>query len=427
MADSFLAYQNPTVTDKKLDSESLVVGANTVERERIQLAGAIAAEIARILNVAPAAADYGLYVKLLAESQATSLFTRMVNNLGTNVANVTAAGEQNVLATAQPGVDIGDVTINNAAGAAAVNVQDGGNSLTVDATNLDIRDLIFAADKVDVSGSTVDTELPAASILGDGEATPTVPRVGSMNMIFTGAVWDRMFQPLTATELSGTTVTVDGTVSVNQASPAALGNAWPIKITDGTDIALVTAAGELSVLPNGNIAHDSVDSGNPLKIGGKAKDTQGAAVTAGDRTDAAFDRHGAAFSRSGHQAPAGVVLTNVNFPAVNTRASSTRGASIAGTRHVCTGITAVLAAGAVAPTAVQLDVRLRDGVLDTGTILWQSVISLPATAGAMNGITRSGIWIPGTAATAMTLEFSAAGGANTFESVSMEITDIVEA
>src|ERR1043166_6936696 len=32
----------------------------------------------------------------------------------------------------QPGVDIGDVTINNAAGASAVNIQDGGNSLTVD-------------------------------------------------------------------------------------------------------------------------------------------------------------------------------------------------------------------------------------------------------------------------------------------------------
>lgn len=34
----------------------------------------------------------------------------------------------------QPGVDIGDVTVNNAAGASAVNVQDGGNSLTVDGT-----------------------------------------------------------------------------------------------------------------------------------------------------------------------------------------------------------------------------------------------------------------------------------------------------
>lgn len=34
----------------------------------------------------------------------------------------------------QPGVDIGDVTINNAAGASAVNIQDGGNSITVDGT-----------------------------------------------------------------------------------------------------------------------------------------------------------------------------------------------------------------------------------------------------------------------------------------------------
>jgi hypothetical protein len=43
------------------------------------------------------------------------------------------AGAATLAAQTQPGVDIGDVTINNAAGAAAVNVQDGGNSLTVDA------------------------------------------------------------------------------------------------------------------------------------------------------------------------------------------------------------------------------------------------------------------------------------------------------
>lgn len=35
---------------------------------------------------------------------------------------------------ANSGVDIGDVTINNAAGASAVNIQDGGNSITVDGT-----------------------------------------------------------------------------------------------------------------------------------------------------------------------------------------------------------------------------------------------------------------------------------------------------
>lgn len=35
---------------------------------------------------------------------------------------------------ANSGVDIGDVTINNASGASAVNIQDGGNSITVDGT-----------------------------------------------------------------------------------------------------------------------------------------------------------------------------------------------------------------------------------------------------------------------------------------------------
>ncbi len=53
---------------------------------------------------------------------------------GTDTALVTAAGELNVISTAQPGVDIGDVTINNGAGAAAVNIQDGGNTITVDGT-----------------------------------------------------------------------------------------------------------------------------------------------------------------------------------------------------------------------------------------------------------------------------------------------------
>lgn len=54
------------------------------------------------------------------------------------------------------GTDIGDVTINNAAGAAAVNIQDGGNSITVDATDLDIRDLDSASDSVEVLQATHD-------------------------------------------------------------------------------------------------------------------------------------------------------------------------------------------------------------------------------------------------------------------------------
>lgn len=59
-----------------------------------------------------------------------SQFTKLTD--GTDTALVTVSGELNVLATAQPGVDIGDVTINNASGVSAVNIQDGGNSITVD-------------------------------------------------------------------------------------------------------------------------------------------------------------------------------------------------------------------------------------------------------------------------------------------------------
>lgn len=87
---------------------------------------------------------------------------------GTELAEVTAAGELNVIATAQPGVDIGDVTINNAAGASAVNIQDGGNSITVDASQLDIDDLNSTDDEVGI---------------GDGTNSLVVNADGSINVV----------------------------------------------------------------------------------------------------------------------------------------------------------------------------------------------------------------------------------------------------
>lgn len=57
------------------------------------------------------------------------------------------------------------ITVQNGAGAAAVNIQDGGNSITVDGINFDIRDLVFATDKVDVTGSVVDISASSLSAL----------------------------------------------------------------------------------------------------------------------------------------------------------------------------------------------------------------------------------------------------------------------
>jgi hypothetical protein len=60
-----------------------------------------------------------------------------------------------------------DVTVDNGAGAAAVNIQDGGNSITVDATNLDIRDLNKDDDEVLIWANTAK----------DGTGTDYVPLV----------------------------------------------------------------------------------------------------------------------------------------------------------------------------------------------------------------------------------------------------------
>lgn len=109
-------------------------------------------------------------------------------------------------------------------------------------------------------------------------------------------------------------------------------------------------------------------------------------------------------------------------PAVNTQATCTQQAPGAGLRNVCTGLTVMLCGGTSAPSVVVLKAYLIDGASGGTSYKWRATISLPATAGAPSGIVRQGIWIPGSANTAMTLEFSANGGANTFESVSMEGT-----
>jgi len=102
-------------------------------------------------------------------------------------------------------------------------------------------------------------------------------------------------------------------------------------------------------------------------------------------------------------------------PAVNTIATASHAAAT-GLAHVCQTIHCTFNAGASAPTAVQVSVVLRDGATGTGTVLWASQMSLPAVAGQSSPpVEISGLAITGTRGSAMTLEFTAAGGANTFE------------
>lgn len=106
-------------------------------------------------------------------------------------------------------------------------------------------------------------------------------------------------------------------------------------------------------------------------------------------------------------------------PAAATQASAVRAAAGAGIRHVCTAVSIVVSGGPVAPAAQTLTFNLRDGATGAGAILATWTVGVEAAAGRSVVVNLSGLAIGGSAATAMTLEGSAAPGANTLESVAL--------
>lgn len=93
-----------------------------------------------------------------------------------------------VTAIAQPGVDLGDVTVNNAGAGSAVNIQDGGNTITVDGTVA----ITAAALPLPAGAATSANQLP------DGHNV-TVDNAGAGSAV---NIQD-----------GGNTITVDGSVS----------------------------------------------------------------------------------------------------------------------------------------------------------------------------------------------------------------------
>lgn len=84
MADGLI--QVPTdSTGKKVDTTELTVGSNTVERQRIHLAGAAAAELADVRAAPPAATLYGLVVRVL-----RAIATATLSNAAASSSNQTA-------------------------------------------------------------------------------------------------------------------------------------------------------------------------------------------------------------------------------------------------------------------------------------------------------------------------------------------------
>ncbi len=119
-------------------------------------------------------------------------------------------------------------------------------------------------------------------------------------------------------------------------------------------------------------------------------------------------------------AQVGATWTEHHGPAADTKATISRAAATTGV-HVLDCAVGKLAAGAAAPTAVTVNLVVRDGATAAGTIKLSVPMSVPAVAGDPGQtFSQCGLNIVGTVNTAMTIEFSAAGGANTVESVFMK-------
>jgi hypothetical protein len=113
--------------------------------------------------------------------------------------------------------------------------------------------------------------------------------------------------------------------------------------------------------------------------------------------------------------------TSYHVPSTATQATIAKAAGGLTVRHVCNSITASISCGTTAQTPIQ--VYLRDGTTGAGTILWAATLAAPANG--VGGVSVSGLYLVGTANTAMTLEFSAAGVTSSQEVVTLTGYDIV--
>lgn len=137
-----------------------------------------------------------------------------------------------------------NITVQNGAGAAAVNIQDGGNSITVDAIALDIRPLV-CTDEVSLcaNGTTVNSGNPLP--VDAGALTPSADGVGMYGSTDGGTNW-------TAVQ-----VDTNGVVSTNSNIVGPLG---PQNCVDSVAVTLCTQQAGVQITPNIQVSENDIST-----------------------------------------------------------------------------------------------------------------------------------------------------------------------
>lgn len=148
------------------------------------------------------------------------------------------------------------------------------------------------ADNVNVKDASAATIVAATDELADLSQSPKVTLLRGDATV--AAISPSTAYAEDAAATSGDFLTPAGAVRRDTATSGA---------SDGDYVTInVDASGRLWVNPQGDVAHDGADTGNPLKVGGKAiaHGTNPTAVAAGDRTDYYANRAGIPFHIGGH-------------------------------------------------------------------------------------------------------------------------------
>lgn len=196
----------------------------------------------------------------------------------------------------------------------AVNIADAGGSLTVDATDLDIRNLSSGQDSVEVRGAAADGAAVAGNpVLVAGQDGTNV------QSLKTDAAGELQVDVLTLPALVAGAANIGDvdvlTVPAPLSSSGGGTEAAALRVTianDSTGLVSVDDNGaSLTTDAAGDTAHDAADAGNPIKIGAKAANALPTAVANNDRANAIADLFGRLLV--GHIDPAMQVHINKTY------------------------------------------------------------------------------------------------------------------
>lgn len=204
-------------------------------------------------------------------------------------ATLVAGGDVDVLTVPAPlnlvggGVEAAALRVTIANDSTGVlSIDDNGGSITIDGTVT----VTGVATETTLSSLLTSSQLMDDSVLTDNAAFTD----GTTKVIMSGFIFD---------EVAGTALTENDAAAARIDAKRAIVNVIEDATTRGQRM-IVTTRG--STLVEGDLAHDAVDAGNPVKVGGVAVSgsTIPTPVVSGDRTRWIFNNHGVPYTIAGH-------------------------------------------------------------------------------------------------------------------------------